>query len=405
MRNIYGYINFFDDDAMLWLQVFDACREEVAAFHQSLVTALREGELRNLRDLQHRFNVFYDSLAENEVQRSQLSAAKVAINDIIHKHAETPKKKPKKTAKPIPTFQGAFDAAIDALLKTNHLTTMNASNEAIASSEVGQIMQSIFSYGSKHGTAIAKKFPGNQNISSNTSSHQDLNKISHPIGTSSSTLARPAASSSMAKLSTEPHKRDYSKISGKETEASIALINPVPQTSIITPSSASKDDDRKRLKGVSNPTTTLPTSTAISNSYIGVTVKKINGKSSREYSCEVSRSSSTLADSSTETLRQVKIHGISISLGTYVDIVEAARAHDRALIRALGPSACHAALSNVASQSVAKDDLVNFPVVNYATDSLALFTCHDVALRSALFSSGWTGLKLCDFSEVLLGIR
>jgi hypothetical protein len=88
-------------------------------------------------------------------------------------------------------------------------------------------------------------------------------------------------------------------------------------------------------------------------------------------------------------------------------MMEAARAHDRALIRALGPSACHAAQINAtgnSASSTSRDDRLNFPVVDYATDALEFFTCHDIPLRSALFSSGWTGLKLCDFSEILLGI-
>lgn len=84
-------------------------------------------------------------------------------------------------------------------------------------------------------------------------------------------------------------------------------------------------------------------------------------------------------------------NGKTIVLGDYETPEEAAQAHDRALIRILGPMNC-------------EDKELNFSMRNYAKDPLEKFTIFDKALKHALFGTTWKGLQDCDFSYLVLSI-
>lgn len=80
-----------------------------------------------------------------------------------------------------------------------------------------------------------------------------------------------------------------------------------------------------------------------------------------------------------------------IELGQFASEHEAAIAHDRALMRAIGPKHC-------------RSDELNFPVVYYASDPLHEFSQYDSVLKQGLFGSSegcWNGPKDCDFSFLL----
>lgn len=79
----------------------------------------------------------------------------------------------------------------------------------------------------------------------------------------------------------------------------------------------------------------------------------------------------------------------SLPLGTYHTSEDAAMAHDRALIRALGPSQC-------------TDSMLNNPMVFYAKDPLELFEQFDPVLKRGLFGTNWTGPKDVDFSFLVV---
>lgn len=68
---------------------------------------------------------------------------------------------------------------------------------------------------------------------------------------------------------------------------------------------------------------------------------------------------------------------------------DAARAHDLALIRAVGPS------------NLVDSVELNFPLAFYALEPLSSFTQYDLLLKNYLFGSEWKGLKPCDFSFLL----
>jgi hypothetical protein len=65
------------------------------------------------------------------------------------------------------------------------------------------------------------------------------------------------------------------------------------------------------------------------------------------------------------------------------------RAHDRALIRAIGPSNCRTVN-------------LNFPVSEYSCEPLSRFMEFDEKLKGQLFATAWTGLKHCDFGFLLI---
>lgn len=80
--------------------------------------------------------------------------------------------------------------------------------------------------------------------------------------------------------------------------------------------------------------------------------------------------------------------GRRIDLGDFPREREAALAHDRALIRALGPSQC-------------AHDQLNFPITSYAKDAMESFMRCDAALKRALHGTSWDGVKDCDFGFLL----
>lgn len=89
-------------------------------------------------------------------------------------------------------------------------------------------------------------------------------------------------------------------------------------------------------------------------------------------------------------IASIEIFGQAIELGKYACALEAAKMHDRALIRALGPSEC-------------STDILNFPIENYSNDSLEDFSSFDSILNKKMFSKHeWTGPKECDFSFLIL---
>lgn len=85
----------------------------------------------------------------------------------------------------------------------------------------------------------------------------------------------------------------------------------------------------------------------------------------------------------------VEIYNKKIRLGSFPRDREAALAHDRALIRAIGPVNCpHEAL--------------NMPISSYAKDTFETFTRFDGILKRELVGvSEWCGLKDCDFSFLI----
>jgi hypothetical protein len=85
-------------------------------------------------------------------------------------------------------------------------------------------------------------------------------------------------------------------------------------------------------------------------------------------------------------------HDKKIFLGDYDTPEEAAQAHDRALIRCLGPMNC-------------PDDKLNYSIRIYGHDKIELFSCHDLVLKQGLFGmSGWKGVQDCDFSFLIIAI-
>lgn len=81
--------------------------------------------------------------------------------------------------------------------------------------------------------------------------------------------------------------------------------------------------------------------------------------------------------------------GRTIELGAYREAIEAAKARDRALIRAKGVAEC-------------LEEELNFPLTAYACDPLHVFTQYDDHLRLGLIHSGWPGPASCDFSAVIV---
>ena len=86
---------------------------------------------------------------------------------------------------------------------------------------------------------------------------------------------------------------------------------------------------------------------------------------------------------------RVELLGRDVDLGLFPSEEAAARAHDRALMRAIGPSNCRAC------------DL-NFPVTEYSCDALIRFMEFDEKLKAQLFVTAWNGLKPCDFGFLLM---
>lgn len=78
-----------------------------------------------------------------------------------------------------------------------------------------------------------------------------------------------------------------------------------------------------------------------------------------------------------------------VQIGVFTSIHEAARAHDLALLRAIGPNNC-------------SDSELNFSLLSYSSTPLIQFTMHDDTLRKQLFGSSWIGVQDCDFSPVLI---
>jgi hypothetical protein len=101
------------------------------------------------------------------------------------------------------------------------------------------------------------------------------------------------------------------------------------------------------------------------------------------------RQSTTEDSSSGEYFAHVEVEGCVVDLGEYPTALNAARAHDRAYMRALGPRHC-------------SPELLNFPAATYSRDSMALFTIHDAALRSALWGTAWRGPQDCDFAFIIV---
>ncbi len=81
-----------------------------------------------------------------------------------------------------------------------------------------------------------------------------------------------------------------------------------------------------------------------------------------------------------------------ILLGQMSTPAEAARAYDRASIRAYGP------------EQLSVDQL-NFPIITYSKDSMDILTKYDDILKSNLFGTNWKGLQECDFAFVITNAR
>lgn len=86
----------------------------------------------------------------------------------------------------------------------------------------------------------------------------------------------------------------------------------------------------------------------------------------------------------------LKIYGKVIPLGNFSNPEAAAVAHDRALLRTVGPKHC-------------AEGQLNNPLEQYAKEPLEGFARYDSAIRAALFGASWSGLKDCDFSFLVLG--
>lgn len=96
----------------------------------------------------------------------------------------------------------------------------------------------------------------------------------------------------------------------------------------------------------------------------------------------------TLPNKAVQFVAFVTILGRQIKLGDYPREREAQLAHDRALLRALGPVNCN-------------QDQLNMPISSYAKDALESFMRHDAVLKRALFGTSWDGVKDCDFGFLL----
>lgn len=84
----------------------------------------------------------------------------------------------------------------------------------------------------------------------------------------------------------------------------------------------------------------------------------------------------------------IHIDDLRVVIGNFPTIEEAAKSHDRALIRAIGPIQC-------------TPSMLNYPITTYRNDSLDLFTVFDSILRKKLFATNWTGPKPCDFGYLI----
>jgi hypothetical protein len=84
----------------------------------------------------------------------------------------------------------------------------------------------------------------------------------------------------------------------------------------------------------------------------------------------------------------VTIFENKIGVGEFPRSNEAAVAHDRALIRALGPINCQV-------------QVLNSSIELYARDPLSSFDRFDSFLRRGLYGTSWDGVKDCDFSFLL----
>lgn len=85
----------------------------------------------------------------------------------------------------------------------------------------------------------------------------------------------------------------------------------------------------------------------------------------------------------------IELYDKKIILGEFADALLAAEAHDRAMIRAIGPCIC-------------KEEELNFNIRKYCKDSINLFNCFDMILREQLFGTEWKGIQDCDFGFILL---
>lgn len=86
----------------------------------------------------------------------------------------------------------------------------------------------------------------------------------------------------------------------------------------------------------------------------------------------------------------LEIFGKVIVLGNYETPDEAARVHDRALMRTVGPKNC-------------SDEDLNFPLQDYSREPMQNFIHYDAILKAALLGTSWKGLKVCDFGFLVLG--
>lgn len=117
-------------------------------------------------------------------------------------------------------------------------------------------------------------------------------------------------------------------------------------------------------------------------------VKKVEGMKGVEGYMDNRNSANVSGVIANRFMAFLTVMGRRIDLGEFPRDREAALAHDRSLIRALGPVHC-------------PQDQLNFPISSYAHDPLESFMRYDTILKRALTGTSWDGLKDCDFGFLL----
>ena len=110
---------------------------------------------------------------------------------------------------------------------------------------------------------------------------------------------------------------------------------------------------------------------------------------------ESSTAEQSTSDTSPENLKneiiysaKIELQGRLVELGLFHSEEVAAKAHDRALIRAIGPSNCRTCN-------------LNYPIGTYSQELSSQFMEFDEKLKTQLIATSWNGLKPCDFSFLL----
>eukprot|EP01039_Chlorochromonas_danica_P006227 gene6227-6866_t len=269
--------------------------------------------------------------------------------------------------------------------------------EAIVSKActVEEVIDKIHGYGIAHGESLQKSglTQGVTNPSRSTTHSSSSVKRKYPSQTHPTTSHPTSLSSSSSYHNHNPSigkKGLHHPQTSSLTTSNTSFTSSYPHDDFASSPTATTNNSSKRSRPSSNTTTssssqqwTMKPAIHPPKDYMGVVPTK-----------ETTTSSTFSKNAPSQHIRKyqafLEIFGKVIILGNYETPEEAARVHDRALMRTVGPKHC------------SNEDL-NFPLEDYSREPIQSFTHYDSILRSSLLGTSWKGPKLCDFSFLVLG--